>query len=115
VAVIEATDTLACEFGDCVQLKDGAWLCMLLPDCGCIGDVMRKAYVSVLETLSVDGIERWNKLMAELGFDADPRLFYALTSLLDDRDLIEHGSSIRCSWLTERGKEALALMKEHWK
>jgi len=100
-----------CEFGPCVEMADGKMLCNLLPDCGCAGATMRKAYQRALELLEKNNLEA---LHAEFKLDAEPRLFYSVLMILDDRDLIDHGSSIRCPWLTERGEEALRLMREHW-
>jgi hypothetical protein len=35
-----------------------------------------------------------------------------LRLLLDEAGLLEHGTSARCGWLTERGKQFLARIRE---
>lgn len=104
-----------CDFGECVKLSDGKYLCGLLPDCGCAGDLMLRTYKSALEALDAEpGKVDRNAVHRTFKLETEPVLFYAVFMILDDRDLIEHGSSIRCSWLTDRGREALALMRTHW-
>lgn len=53
--------------------------------------------------------ENWGKHEG-LGGDA---VFYLLATTLDRTDAIEHGSSIRCSWLTLKGEELLSIMREY--
>lgn len=109
-----------CDFGECVEMPGGKLICDLLPDCGCVGSVMRLTYFRTLEALAVDTLQGearvdWDALRGSLGWTVDERLFYAVMLLLDDRDLIEHGTSIRVPWITNKGREALALMRDHWK
>jgi hypothetical protein len=105
-----------CEFGNCVELSGGKLICDLLPDCGCVGHVMKRTWLAALSALDDEpGKIDWNAFLELFEFKRDERLFYAVTLMLEDRDLIEHGVSIRCPWLTNRGREALALMREHWK
>ena len=40
-------------------------------------------------------------------------LFYVLAGILSDLNFIEHGTSIRCSWITKKGKEFLAQLKSY--
>lgn len=42
----------------------------------------------------------------------DTGLFYIVFGQLDRCDLIEHGTSIRCPWLTEKGKDFLSALKK---
>lgn len=51
----------------------------------------------------------WSKL------DRDSPLNQLLLYVLDHFGLIEHGTTVWCSWRTELGDEVLAAMKEHWK
>lgn len=44
---------------------------------------------------------------------ADAAMFYALLYWLDGTDLIDHGTMITGSWLTEKGKHYLPLMRRH--
>lgn len=42
----------------------------------------------------------------------DSAHYYAVLNWLDRLDLLEHGSGIRCSWPTTRGKDVLAKLNE---
>lgn len=101
-----------CSIGPCVELKSGRSLCNVLPDCGCAGEgFMRGIYAKALTLVEA---QDWDGLRKEFRLDDEPRLYYAVLMILDQFNLIEHGTSIRCSWLTEEGKEFLAAARKHW-
>lgn len=52
-----------------------------------------------------DAAKRWTA--AETGPE------WIAVYLMDHLDLTEHGTGIRGAWLTERGEEALAFLREH--
>lgn len=54
-------------------------------------------------------LERWKQI--ENYFNT-PGLMYFVLYILDNMKLIEHGSSIGGSWLTERGQEVLDALNE---
>jgi len=76
--------------------------------CGCSeDDLVAKELIKVLEWAKEDceKRERYDKLYENDG------VFYIIAGFLDNRYMIEHGTSIRCSWITEDGKILLETLK----
>lgn len=71
--------------------------------CGC-GDSIRVLEWMCGELRKVDKREFPN-------YDEEPQRHFALY-VFDAADFIEHGTSIRCAWLTEKGKEWLQDAEE---
>jgi hypothetical protein len=77
--------------------------------CGCSeDDEMAKVIVKILEwaVKSIGNRVRYNKLFRHVG------TFYIVAGILDNNDLLEHGTSIRCAWATKKGKMLLETLKE---
>ena len=74
--------------------------------CSCADtEAVAKTLIRVLEFAS-DNVGQYHKL-----FD-DDGAYYLIAGQLERNDLIEHGVSIRCAWITEKGKEFLTKLKE---
>ena len=56
--------------------------------------------------------QQWQALRVEQREAEEPAHYYVLMNWLDQLDLIEHGTSIRCSWPTEKGKVLLGWLRE---
>ena len=60
--------------------------------------------------------DRWDRLRAFLKADGDqednPDYFLWLY-VLNDAELLEHGTSIRCSWITNLGHEFLDAVQDY--
>jgi len=74
--------------------------------CGCPEQFWKAAQV-VLEHFSKD----WSERDSGWVYASDDRYF--VVNALDSVDLLEHGSGIGGSWLSDSGKEALAFLREH--
>lgn len=87
---------LSDKFGDCVCSET---------------EILINDLIILLEHLSVDIEQRmhYSKLFKELGY------YYVLTGILNDIEMIEHGTSIRFPWLTEKGKVFLNDLKTYKK
>jgi len=79
----------------------------VLPSCGCgdpesIGVYVRDMLLEhVKQTGAASGIECWDRT----SYDDMPVMFFL--SWADSQDYIDHGTTIRCSWMTEKGDELL--------
>lgn len=71
-------------------------------------EAMINVVKDLLEWMSEDIVERqdYEKL-----FNGNEGVFYLLAGRLDSLGFSEHGTSIRCAWLTEKGKEFLNALK----
>ena len=77
--------------------------------CGCSDlEAMINVVKCLLEWMSENIMERqgYEKL-----FNGNEGVFYLLAGRLDSLGLSEHGTSIRCAWLTEKGKEFLSALQ----
>lgn len=77
--------------------------------CGCSNlEAMINVVKDLLEWMSENIMERqgYEKL-----FNGNEGVFYLLAGRLDSLGFLEHGTSIRCAWLTEKGKEFLNALK----
>lgn len=83
------------------------WLFIgILGGCGCgSSEEFGKAAVSLLEFFATDILERKGSIYENDGFRE------LLAHWFDSKDLIEHGSSINGSWLTDKGKQIYAAIK----
>lgn len=82
--------------------------------CGCVGDDLLPAVSRILRDLKrpEDGEwVGWGEL-CEKHFSGSKDIGYLVLSYLDCTGIIEHGSSIRGSWLTRKGEELLDLLNE---
>lgn len=84
----------------------------MLGFCGCVGDEPIAKARDVMKDLdrTDDNWIRWDELVAR-HFGGDEAYGYFVLQYLDRRGLVEHGTSIRSSWLTEKGKECLEAME----
>ena len=72
-------------------------------------EVAAAALLKALEMFplhSNDGRERMERWLGD-----DEGLFYLLVGLLDEKGFIEHGTSIRGSWLTPKGEQVRDALK----
>lgn len=75
-------------------------------NCGCSEtSEMVKSILRLLEWVDGGRKTKYDTLYPEIG------VFYLLAGRLDSLELIEHGSSIRSSWLTCEGKRLLGALK----
>lgn len=85
--------------------------------CGCVGEEpIVDLAVKLLkdfrrEFKEIDGDDepvekRWKKRFID--FEEDPIKYYLVTHLLEEANLIEHGTSVRFPWLTSLGEEWLS-------
>lgn len=77
--------------------------------CGCSDlEAMINVVKDLLEWMSENIMERqgYEKL-----FNGNVGVFYLLAGRLDSLGFSEHGTSIRCAWITEKGKEFLNALK----
>lgn len=82
--------------------------------CGCVDDTLTndlwkilRAYYEAAHAPTGREVIYYDKLMERFGLSE--RYCYALLTILDNDGLIEHGTSIRGSWISERG-EVMAEM-----
>lgn len=69
--------------------------------CGCgSGSEM---FMFIAETLEKIEENKWGNY--------EDKAYMMIMYWADEKGLTEHGTSVRCSWLTEKGKEVLADMK----
>jgi hypothetical protein len=78
--------------------------------CGCgVPEMFYEAALEALEFFAADHAARdYQWVYAE-------KFRYLAINALDSADLLEHGSTIAGSWLTDRGREALAFLRAHGK
>lgn len=78
--------------------------------CGC---VETEAIISIIVKLMQDFENKIDYKHRSLSFDSDAALYYLIVDKLEHLDFIEHGTSIRFPWLTQKGKDWLAsFLKE---
>jgi hypothetical protein len=79
----------------------------VLPSCGCGSPRSIAGYV-------VACLKKYTDDSSRPDYEDLPAMFFL--SWADHEDYIEHGSTIRCSWLTDKGKELIrdleTVMKE---
>ena len=78
--------------------------------CGCSEfEPMQRLIIKLLEWHGADMGNRpkWDTL-----FNGNTGVFYIIAGIMTEADLIEHGGSIRCGWLTDKGKLLLANLKK---
>lgn len=80
-----------------------------VPLCGCGNPEAGMALI--LELLQAAPFHSNRERLLELLPDLGTRM--VVLGALDEHDLIEHGTSIEGSWLTERGKQVLAVLEPH--
>lgn len=79
----------------------------VLGGCGCgPSDELGKRAIKVLENFASDD---WENRFSVYDNEADE----VLAHWMDSKDLIEHGSSISGSWLTEKGKNVFEVIKKY--
>lgn len=75
--------------------------------CSCADrDSINKTLKYLFEYLAMPIKERTFTAFINLG-DISEGTYYLLTGILEKENLIDHGSSIRFAWLTDKGKEIL--------
>lgn len=80
--------------------------------CTCVdGDTVWPVIMEALQTLK-DGKDIRTVTQPECATECHTTYTYLLLSLMHRGKIIEHGSSIRCSWLTPRGEEFLRILQE---
>lgn len=92
--------------GACSQCDEN-YVFTLLPLCGCGDpDAVRAVYLDVLRDCGSDAFPRPFRSLAGWPSEAQYVLLYSL----DEAGLIEHGGTVYGSWLTDRGRLALAVL-----
>ena len=69
-----------------------------------------RAFVRDDQQRVVDGRMSWEIIQAETG--APEKVVYAAMQREDDRGMIEWGVSLRTAWLSDKGKQKLAELRE---
>jgi hypothetical protein len=86
-----------------------------LPNCGCGAPDETMALIrSVL--IACKGSETWDALKKLLpGVYSEPNNFaeWFLLYVLDHCDLIDHGTTVRCPWLTTKGESFVAAIESY--
>jgi hypothetical protein len=66
--------------------------------------------------LAAENMERykanWDKIAAFLGEKDRPGMYWLFLYWLDAQGLIEHGGNVGGGWLTEHGREVLAILEQ---
>jgi DNA-binding PadR family transcriptional regulator len=99
-------------------------LCQLtstdLKFCGCgdpgaVYDLIRDLLGLIAEKWADDGHDHWREVSQKITdlIGGGTGTYYAVLYWLDGSGLIEHGGSVGGSWLTEKGKHYLSLMRLH--
>lgn len=82
------------------------------PFCGCMdGDIIKDFRDMLRFMASKNGFCWYDELQKELKFDE--KYTYALLQIATTAYLTEHGSSIRGSWLTDKGKQYLTQPEDY--
>ncbi len=90
----------------------------LIPTCGC-GDPESVCELVhwTLEMFAHEWTdERTDFMIRALGMEGEgtrDAMFWAFIGWFHDKNLIEHGTTVRGGWLTDRGRELLAFLNEH--
>ncbi len=77
--------------------------------CGCYDDELMEDVIAVLMAFDADKPPHYSTLPIS-GPDKYREL---ILHAMDNAGLIEHGTSIRGSWLTDKGKEVLQTVKKN--
>lgn len=81
----------------------------VLGGCGCgTSDELAEMAYKLLEHFGTPHEERTFQFYK----DDDHLAYEAIAHWIDHKELIEHGSSVYGSWLSEKGKELLAVLKK---
>lgn len=74
--------------------------------CGCTDDELQEDILKVIYHLYNNKDEHGNRYITDIveSLKMDYNYVLAILTILDASDLIEHGSSIRGSWLTGKGE-----------
>jgi hypothetical protein len=95
------------------DLDPSEGLRMELGFCGCVCDDRGSLWLFKLLALFYEDDHSqvpWDKMQVTVrkycGWtdDAVPPLFYMAMTILDNLELVEHGTAIRCSWITPKGR-----------
>ena len=90
----------------CLRYNDDVMLVCEIPICGC--GTPEVCYEWLIEYLTDLEEHNWDK------YDYDsPEWKYVqiINRFLEQLDLVEHGTTCRCSWLTEKGRKVLETLK----
>lgn len=89
--------------------EDSKWLQTIskLGCCGCGSPEI--TYEAIHKMLKDFANQNWDTDTTD-----DPYKQY-MAYILEEKGLAEHGSNIRCSWLTDKGKEMLSALDEYEK
>ena len=101
------------EKDDCFVDKNGVhwdtiedYICIeYLDTCGCGSPAENATYIRDMLQRNV-GKDSWNHVK----YDNFPVMFFLYWA--DHKGFIEHGTTVRCSWLTDKGKELLKILNE---
>ena len=83
------------------------YMCIgVLPSCGCgdpgsIGTYVKNMLLKHVKQTDCDDISCWGRTK----YEDLPVMFFL--SWADNEGYIDHGSTIRCSWMTDKGNELL--------
>jgi predicted transcriptional regulator len=77
--------------------------------CGCYDNGVIAEWIAVMELLDTDD-SYYTKIAEKLNLA--PNHVHAILHVLDNAGLIEHGSTIRGSWLTDKGRDAIPVIKK---
>ena len=81
--------------------------------CGCSGEEWVEIIVKTLIHFNtwIDTGKYWGDLVKDVYLDNESAA-YIVANLLDNKGFIEHGTAIRGSWITDKGKELLSDIQE---
>lgn len=99
---------------DLTPLNIYAWLSNVGFSCGC------SDLVAIIETLKhlLEWTARKDRYPDPKGgfehvFPGNEGIYYILASVIDDLGLSEHGTSVRCPWLTKDGERLLEALRKY--
>lgn len=90
--------------------------------CGCgdsetalrfLGEVLAAVEARYPEGVDNPDPEIYRKPLELVGMEEKPGMAYGYLYTLDSHGLIEHGSSIRSSWITEKGRSVLRAIEAY--
>lgn len=81
-----------------------------IPCCGCCGDPepVYELFHDWLKDIADEKFHHLNKY--ERDKDVDIKFRYLLLYLFDKLELIEHGTTIHCPWITDKGKDLILIL-----
>ena len=99
---------------DCYYTSPANFLYVyILGGCGCgSGDRLAEIAWEVFELFANKTEDRWKKIYGEGEEDGVELAYEAMAQWMNSKNLIEHGTSIAGSWLSQEGERLYKIFKE---